>query len=70
MTIEQVKKDFIATLDSIDKNKLSLPDLKLYAETLKTVSEIQTKSYAEAVASAMSVGFNSGFKPQTVSELK
>lgn len=70
MTIEQVKKDLIATLDSIDKNKLSLPDLKVYAETLKTVSEIQTKSYAEAVASAMSVGLCNSYKPQTVSDLK
>ena len=47
MTVEQVKSDLIQTLSSIDKEKLSLPDLRLYAETLKIASEIQGKSYAE-----------------------
>lgn len=72
MTIEQAKNDLLKTMDSIDKNKLSLVDLKMYAETLKVVSEIQTKTYAEALAetmSSVSVGFN-GYKAPTVSDMK
>lgn len=68
MNIEQAKKELIATLDGIDKDKLSLPDLKLYAEILKTVSEIQAKSYIDALTSTMATGF--GYKAPTVSDLK
>lgn len=68
MTIEQAKNDLLKTIDSIDKNKLSLIDLKMYAETLKVVSEIQTKTYAEALAETMSSV--SGYKAPTVSEMK
>lgn len=72
MTIEQVKTGLIETLDSMDKDKLSLSDLQLYANILKTISEIQTKSYAESFAetfSALGGGFG-GMKPTTISELK
>ena len=69
MTVEQVKTDLIQTLSSIDKEKLSLPDLRLYAETLKIASEIQGKSYAEMMAETLSLGAF-GQKPATVSDLK
>lgn len=71
MTIEQAKNDILETLNSMDKEKLSLPDLHLYAQILKTVSEIQAKSYAESLAETMaSVGVGFGLKAPTVSDLK
>ena len=59
-------------MESIDKDKLSLMELKSYAETLKVVSEIQAKSYAEMLAESMSnvsMGFG-GSKAPTVAEMK
>lgn len=70
MNIEQAKSDLIQTLSSIDKEKLSLSDLRLYAETLKIVSEIQAKSYSEMLAETFANGSSLGYKPMTVSELK
>lgn len=70
MTIEEAKKELLKTLDSVDKDKLSLPDLKLYAEILRTVSEIQGKSYYEYLMDATRTGFGISYKPSTVSELK
>ena len=69
MTIEEARNDLLNALNSMDKDKLSLLDLKLYAETLKTLSEIQTKSYAEALAETMRFGLG-GMKTPTVSDLK
>ncbi len=73
MNVEQVKKNLLNTLDSIDRDKLSLLDLKLYAEILRTVSEIQAKSYLETMTEAMRSTVCAGFnKPQmpTVAEMK
>ena len=71
MTIEQARNDILETLNSMDKGKLSLPDLHLYAQILKTVSEIQAKSYAESLAETLAaVGGGFGMKPMTVSDLK
>ena len=70
MTIEQAKSELIATLESMDKNKLSLPDLQMYANILKTVSEIQAKSYAECLAETLAAGGGFGMKLSTVSDLK
>lgn len=71
MTIEQAKNDVLETLSSMDKEKLSLPDLHLYAQILKTVSEIQSKSYAEHLAETLAaVGGGFGMKAPTVSDLK
>lgn len=72
MNIEEAKKNLLKTMESIDKDKLSLMELKSYAETLKVISEIQTKSYAEMFAESMSnvsMGF-SGIKAPTVAEMK
>lgn len=68
MTIEQAKNNLIETLESMDKDKLSLSDLQVYANILKTVSEIETKNYVESLAEIFSG--NIGFKAATVSELK
>lgn len=53
MEILTLKDDLLNALGEIDKSKLSLMDLRLYADTLKVASEIQTKSYVEIVADAM-----------------
>lgn len=70
MSIENLKEDLLKTLNSIDKDKLSLPDLKMYADILKTVSEIQEKSYFETMTSMLSGGFGAAYKPTPVSDLK
>lgn len=74
MNIEQAKKDLLRTMESIDKDKLSLSDLRLYADTLKIVSEIQTKNYMDALVENFSnsccSGFNSSYKIQTVADMK
>lgn len=70
MDVSILKDKLLMTMDSIDKDKLSLMDLRLYADILKTVSEIQTKSYAETMAEMMN-GFHVS-TPQTrfVGEMK
>lgn len=70
MTIEQAKTDLLATLDSMDKNKLSLPDLAMYAGILKTVSEIQSKSYAEMLAETLASRGGFGLDSPKISDLK
>lgn len=69
-TTENLKNELLDTLGSIDKNKLSLLDLKMYADILKTASEIQAKSYLDTMAEVMSGGFGLANAPTTVSELK
>lgn len=69
MNIEEAKTKLLETLDSIDKDKLSLPDLKLYADVLKTVSEISSKNYFDYLASGIGFGFG-GYKQPTVGEMK
>lgn len=68
MTIEQAKTNLLAILESMDKDKFSLADLQLYANILRTISEIQTKSYMECLSETLSGGF--GLKATTVSDLK
>lgn len=72
MDIKEVRNNLLKVMDSIDKDKLSLADLRLYAETLKIVSEIQTKTMMETMGEAMACvqrGFN-GYKPPVISEMK
>lgn len=70
MTVEQVKQSVLETLDGVDKDKLNLNELALYAQILKTVSEIQGKDYLERLTETMANGFAFGGKPPVVSELK
>lgn len=70
MTIEQLKNDLISTLSSMDKDKFSLADLRCYSEIVKTVAEIQTKSYMECLSETMGSFAGFGLSSPTVSELK
>lgn len=73
MEIKEARDALLKVLDSIDKDKLSLYDLKTYAEILKTASEIQTKTFTEYMSDFTST-FNSslcaGYKSTTVGEMK
>lgn len=71
MTIKEAKDELLNTMNSINKDKLSLPDLRLYAETLKVISEIQTKSYGEYMAEMMGSAVGGfGMRQATVSEMR
>lgn len=70
MNIEQEKNELVETLHSLDKEKLSLSDLRLYAEILKILSEIQEKSYFELLTETLKSGGGLGARPITVSDLK
>lgn len=70
MDVATLKNKLLGTLDSIDKDKLSLMDLQLYANILKTVSEIQTKSYADTMAEMMN-GFRAPIpQPMVLGDMK
>lgn len=61
MNIEHMKNDLLRTLDSIDKEKLSLYDLKTYAEIVRIAAEINSKDYMDKIIETMSTvstGFN------------
>lgn len=68
MTIEEARNDLLKTLESMDKDKLSLSELKIYAETLKIASEVQVKTFSDYFASLSSCA--TGIKQPTVSDLK
>lgn len=70
MTIEELRNSLLETLNSMNRDKLSLPDLKLYADILKTISEIQTKSYFETLTDTMCSAVGYGLKSPTISDLK
>lgn len=70
MDINTLKEDLLNTLNGIDKNKLSLMDLRLYVDVLKAASEIQTKSYAETMAEMMN-GFRTPMpQPMALGDMK
>lgn len=72
MDITTLRTKLLDILDGIDKDKLSLMDLKLYADILKTASEIQTKSYAEMMAETLGgFGARDPFpKPMVIGDMK
>lgn len=70
MTIEEAKNNLISTLDSLNKDKLSLFELRTYADILKTVSEIQTKNYTEVISEMFSQTGGFAAKAPTVLDLK
>lgn len=53
MEIQDLKDGILETLDSIDRDRLSLLDLKTYAEVLKIVSDTQTEGQKEFWAKAI-----------------
>lgn len=70
MDVATLKNKLIETLDAIDKDKLTMMDLRMYADILKTVSEIQTKSYAEVMAETMGCFHNPAPQPTVLGGLK
>lgn len=72
MEIKEARDALLKVMDSIDKDKLSLYDLKTYVEILKTASEIQVKSFFDYMKDFNST-FNSSlcsFPKTTISEMK
>lgn len=70
ITIKDLKQDLMDTIDKIDKEKVTISDLKTLAETvgvLSTIKENQT-DYMDVLMKMSSTGF--GYKPTTVSDLK
>ena len=70
ITITELKQDLMDTIDKIDKEKVTISDLKTLAETvgvLSTIKENQT-DYMDVLMKMSSTGF--GYKPTTVSDLK
>ena len=70
ITINDLKQDLMDTIDKIDKEKVTISDLKTLAETvgvLSTIKENQT-DYMDVLMKMSSTGF--GYKPTTVSDLK
>lgn len=60
MEIAEIKKKLLDTLGEIDLNKLCLNDLMTYAGIVRTASEIQEKTVADAFLDTMK-GLNNGF---------
>ena len=70
ITINDLKQDLMDTIDKIDKEKVTISDLKTLAETvgvLSTIKENQT-DYMDVLMKMSTSGF--GYKPTTVSDLK
>ena len=69
-TITELKQELMDTIAKIDKEKVTISDLKTLAETvgvLSTIKENQT-DYMDVVMKMSTNGF--GYKPTTVSDLK
>lgn len=64
--IEDLKSDFINYLSNVDKTKLSMIDLKTYAEIVQIVDGIGRKEYFETMIEKMSdtfSGTNTKYQP-------
>lgn len=73
ITIEELKQGIIDALGEVDLAKLSLMDIGSYATTVKTVSEIVPKSYAEQLSEMvknMSNSIGDRYAPVTLANLK
>ena len=70
ITINELKQELMDTIKKIDKEKVTISDLKTLAETvgvLSTIKENQT-DYMDVLMKMSSGSF--GYKPTTVSDLK
>lgn len=70
ITITELKQELMDTIEKIDKEKVTISDLKTLAETvgvLSTIKENQT-DYMDVLMKMSTSGF--GYKPTTVSDLK
>lgn len=70
ITIKDLKQGLMETIQKIDKNKVTVSDLKILAETVNVLSTIKDKpmDYMDYFLQASYAGF--GYKPTTVSDLK
>ncbi len=71
--MDELKKEFINHLHEIDKSKLSIYDLKTYAEILKIMDEIELANkpneWAELLATMTAGGFGPAYKPVELKEV-
>lgn len=70
ITIKELKQELINTIQKIDKDKITVSDLKILAETVGVLSAIRENQtdYMDVLMKMSSAGF--GYKPTTVSDLK
>lgn len=70
ITIKDLKQGLMETIQKIDKNKVTVSDLKILAETVSVLSTIKDKpmDYMDYFMQASSASFS--YKPTTVSDLK
>ncbi len=52
-TIETAKEHLIEELESLDKSKMSLNDLMMYAQVLKITADIQATDFNSVMAQAL-----------------
>lgn len=52
-TIATAKEHLIEVLENMDKSKMSLNDLMMYAQILKITSDIQTSDFNDIMAQAL-----------------
>ncbi len=69
-TIKDLKQELIDVIANIDKEKITISDLKVLAECINILSTVNDNpiNYLDIIASMTSNGF--GYKPTTVSDLK
>ena len=70
ITITELKQELMDTIEKIDKEKVTISDLKTLAETVGVLSAIKENQtdYMDVLMKMSSTGF--GYKPTTVSDLK
>lgn len=50
MTVSEVKSNLLDAMDAMDKSRMNVYDLKMYADVLRTVADISDKTYADCIA--------------------
>lgn len=63
--VKTLRDDLATFMSKVDKKGMCLADLKIYAEIIKTISEIKTESFMDYYNAIANVGVCS-FKPEPV----
>lgn len=63
--VESLRNDLVTFMSKVDKKEMCLADLKLYAEIIKTISEIKTESFMDYYNAISHAGI-CNFKPEPV----
>lgn len=50
MTVSEVKSHLLDTMDAMDKSRMNVYDLKVYADTLRTLAEVSDKSSTQTLS--------------------